>query len=98
MAIQCFSCLLSPDREEAAIFLGINKVIARALEREDNNNNISSPTTTTYPCSVLNVFECPYKRSFLTRERLMRTRIGIYFFLLTDFAMYSSQSRQCENR
>ena len=30
---KCFHCLLSPDREEAAIFLGISKVIARALER-----------------------------------------------------------------
>ena len=57
---KCFNCLLSPHREESAIFLGINKVIARALERE-HNNNISSQTTI-YPCSVLNVFECPYKR------------------------------------
>jgi hypothetical protein len=57
---KCFNCLLSPDREEAAIFLGINKVIARALERE-HNNNISS-STPIYPCSVLNIFECPYKR------------------------------------
>jgi hypothetical protein len=56
---KCFNCLLSPDIEEAAIFLGINKVIARALERE-HNNNISSPTTI-YPCSVINIFECPYK-------------------------------------
>jgi hypothetical protein len=45
---KCFNCLLSPDREESAIFLGINKVISRALEREHNNNNISSPT---YLCS-----------------------------------------------
>jgi hypothetical protein len=56
---KCFNCLLSPDREEAAIFLRINKVISRALEREHNNNGISSPT---YPCSVLNIFECPFKR------------------------------------
>jgi hypothetical protein len=42
---KCFRCLLSPSREEAAIFLGINKVIARAIEQE--NNNISS---TIYPC------------------------------------------------
>ena len=48
---KCSRCLLSTDREEAAIFLGINKVVARALE----NNNSSF-----YPCPVLNRFECPY--------------------------------------
>jgi hypothetical protein len=25
--IKCFHCLLSPDREEAAILIGINKVV-----------------------------------------------------------------------
>ena len=30
---KCFRCLLSPDREEAAIFIGMNKVVSRALER-----------------------------------------------------------------
>jgi hypothetical protein len=60
----CFNCLLSPHREEAAIYLGINKAIARALERKhDDNNNITSSPTSTYPCSVLNIFECPYKRN-----------------------------------
>jgi hypothetical protein len=48
---KCSRCLLSTDREEAAIFLGINKVVARAL---DNNNS------SFYPCPVLNRFECPY--------------------------------------
>jgi hypothetical protein len=33
---KCFHCLLSPSREESAIFLGINKVIARAIDREEN--------------------------------------------------------------
>ena len=60
---KCFNCLLCPHREKAAIYDGINKVIARVLEREYNNNkNISSQQTTIYPCSVLNIFECPYKR------------------------------------
>jgi hypothetical protein len=45
---KCFKCLLSTDREEAAIFLGINKVVARAL----------SPSI--YPCPIQNRFECPY--------------------------------------
>jgi hypothetical protein len=54
---KCFRCLLSPSREESAIFLGINKVIARAIEQE--NNNVSS---TIYPCPILNRYECPFDR------------------------------------
>jgi hypothetical protein len=48
---KCFNCLLSTDREEAAIFLGINKVVARAL---------SSRSSSIYPCPIQNKFECPY--------------------------------------
>ena len=55
---KCFRCLLSPSREEAAIFIGINKVIARAIEQE--NNNISSSTI--YPCPILNRYECPFDK------------------------------------
>ena len=55
---KCFRCLLSPSREEAAIFLGINKVIARAIEQE--NNNISSSTI--YPCPILNRYKCPFDK------------------------------------
>jgi hypothetical protein len=54
---KCFRCLLSPSREESAIFLGINKVIARAIDQE---NNISSSTI--YPCPILNRYECPFDK------------------------------------
>jgi hypothetical protein len=54
---KCFRCLLSPSREESAIFLGINKVIARAIEQE--NNNIFS---TIYPCPILNRYACPFDK------------------------------------
>jgi hypothetical protein len=50
---ECFCCLLSPDREEAAIFIGINKVISRALDVDG---------VPVYPCQVLNRFECPYDK------------------------------------
>jgi hypothetical protein len=46
---KCIRCLLSTDREEAAIYLGINKVVAKAL---------LSPSI--YPCPIQNRFECPY--------------------------------------
>jgi hypothetical protein len=54
---KCFRCLLSPSREESAIFLGINKVIARTIEQE---NNISFSTI--YPCPILNRYECPFDK------------------------------------
>jgi len=53
---KCSRCLLSPDRDQARIFLGINKVIAKALERLQN----VSSSTSVYPSSILNIFECPY--------------------------------------
>jgi hypothetical protein len=54
MRTKCVRCLLSTDREEAAIFLGINKVIARALEDQDDDSS------SIYPCSIQNRFECQY--------------------------------------
>jgi hypothetical protein len=44
------------DREEAAIFIGINKVISRALD----TNGVS-----VYPCKVLNRFACPYDKKMI---------------------------------
>jgi hypothetical protein len=62
---KCFRCLLSPDMEDSALFVGINKVLARAIKEEqdneasnnskmdDNNNSTSSSTisrrTSIYP-------------------------------------------------
>jgi hypothetical protein len=60
---KCRGCLLSPDREDAAIFIGINKVIARALERvEEKKPDNSNPNTIIYPCNILNRFQCPYDK------------------------------------
>lgn len=56
------------------MFVGINKVIARDVEednevsnnskKDDNNNNTSSSSrstsTSTYPCKVLKRYACPY--------------------------------------
>jgi hypothetical protein len=57
---KCFRCLLSPDREEAAIFMGINKVISRSLDATDN--------VLVYPCKVLNRFACPYDKKMIVGE------------------------------
>jgi hypothetical protein len=55
---KCFRCLLSPSREESAIFVGINKVIASAIDQENNNTSSS----TIYPCPILNRYECPFDK------------------------------------
>jgi hypothetical protein len=70
---KCFRCLLSPDMEESALFVGINKVIARSIiedneysnnsKKNDNKSNISSSVSaerSIYPCKVLNRNVCPY--------------------------------------
>jgi hypothetical protein len=69
---KCFRCLLSPDMEESALFVGINKVIARSLaekdigsstnnsKKDDNNNTHYTTSASIYPCKVLNRYACPY--------------------------------------
>jgi hypothetical protein len=57
---ECFRCLLSPDREEAGIFIGINKVISRALDVDG---------VPVYPCKVLNRFACPYDKK-ITKDTM----------------------------
>jgi hypothetical protein len=55
---KCCRCLLSPDREEAAIFIGMNKVISRALDTTTDDSSI-------YPCKILNRFACPYDKKMI---------------------------------
>ena len=51
----CFHCLLSHDRDDP-IFIGINRLVAKGLEKDNKSNPIQ------YPCSTVNRFECPYER------------------------------------
>jgi hypothetical protein len=61
---KCFDCLLSPDWEEAAIFIGINKLAAKGLTvvGEEENDGKNNSNSVQYPCSVVNRFECPYEK------------------------------------
>jgi len=52
---------LAPHWEESAIFIGINKLIAKSLEEGNNNNN-----RLIYPCKIVNRFECPYQKGKVT--------------------------------
>ena len=81
---KCCRCLLSPDREEAAIFIGMNKVISRALDSDGES---------VYPCKVLNRFVCPYDKMILAeREDMARDKNPIekpnvnYLFYLSELA------------
>ena len=94
---KCFGCLLSPDAEDSALFIGINKVIARALEEENESSNIStkndksnniSPSTSTgtsiYPCKVLNRYACPYdNKNAISHDAMSNVD---YLFALYDLA------------
>jgi len=80
---ECFRCLLSPDREEAAIFIGINKVISRALDTDG---------VSVYPCKVLNRFACPYDKKIIvveediTVEGITKKPDVNYLFYLSELA------------
>jgi hypothetical protein len=56
---KCFRCLISTDREEAGIFIGINKVISKALDTTTDGTSV-------YPCKILNRFACPYDKKMIT--------------------------------
>ena len=79
---ECFRCLLSPDREEAAIFIGINKVISRVLDIDG---------ISVYPCKVLNRFACPYDKMIVVDEDITGDDITKkpdvdYLFYLSELA------------
>jgi hypothetical protein len=86
---KCFSCLLSTDREEAAIFLGINKVVARAVEDKDDEDNSTSPHSfsSIYPCPILNRFECPYEKKGKVKQKEEDTKFDVdHLFRLAEIA------------
>ena len=68
----CSKCLLCTDKEKSGKYVGISKLVARAIEVNNNdekegegNSNFGTCTSTQslYPCSVLNRFKCPYQRT-----------------------------------
>jgi hypothetical protein len=75
---KCFRCLLSPDRENAGIFIGMNKVMSRALECDG---------ASIYPCNVLNRFACPYdkKSNNYTDDNTKKPDVN-YLFHLSELA------------
>jgi hypothetical protein len=76
----CYRCLISPDREEAAIFIGMNKVISRALDADG---------VSIYPCKILNRFACPYDKKItkdIVDDGITNKPDVDYLFQLSEFA------------
>jgi hypothetical protein len=77
---KCFRCLISTDREESGIFIGINKLISRALDVDGDP---------VYPCQVLNRFECPYDKNIsrdVVEEGITDKPDVDYLFHLSELA------------
>ena len=76
----CYRCLISPDREEAAIFIGMNKVISRALDADD---------VSIYPCKILNRFACTYDKKItkdIVEDGITNKPDVDYLFHLSELA------------
>jgi hypothetical protein len=76
---KCFRCLVSPDRENAGIFIGMNKVISRALDTDG---------VSIYPCKILNRFARPYDKksnNYTIDNNIKRPDVD-YLFHLSEMA------------
>jgi len=108
----CYKCLLCPDREKSRKYFGISRLVARAIEvnndDEDdmNNNNSKSPRTTSlYPCSVLNIFKCPYDSDLNSkkpkRQQQKRKKEGAEkdsnSYDIDDLFLFSAYARRVES-
>ncbi|HSF51556.1 MAG TPA: hypothetical protein VLA74_12405 [Nitrososphaeraceae archaeon] len=59
--MKCTKCVLSGSNDDP-IFVGIEKVFARIVTNQCNNNiNTHSNGFITYHCSVMNLFSCPFE-------------------------------------
>src|SRR5215204_5154868 len=68
--MKCSKCLLSGSNDDP-IFVGIEKVFARIVSNQCNDNtaNNQSHSLITYHCSVLNIYSCPFESKELFKIR-----------------------------
>ena len=60
--MKCSKCLLSGSNDDP-IFVGIEKVFARIVSNQCNNDNIDiNSDLLTYHCNIMNIFSCPFER------------------------------------
>jgi hypothetical protein len=60
---KCYHCLLSPSGDDP-IFVGINRLVTKGLEENENRSNPIS-----YPCPVANRFRCPYGKGSMVNAK-----------------------------
>ena len=68
---KCSKCLLSGSNDDP-IFVGIEKVFARIVSNQCNNNNTvnnHSNGIITYHCNVMNIFSCPFESKESSNEK-----------------------------
>ena len=59
--MKCSKCLLSGSNDDP-IFVGIEKVFARIVTNQCNNDNIDiNSDLLTYHCNIMNIFSCPFE-------------------------------------
>jgi len=93
---KCFRCLISTDREEAGIFIGINKVISKALDTTTDGTSV-------YPCKILNRFACPYDKKMISGSEegeglsgdivTKKPDVDFLFYLSENVTFVSNMSR-----
>ena len=65
---KCSRCIFSTDLDDP-LFVGIEKVVARIVSNQCNNNNNLNFISNTdndlslYPCIVMNFFQCPFENN-----------------------------------
>ena len=69
--MKCSKCLLSGSNDDP-IFVGIEKVFARIISNQCNDNaaNNHSDVIITYHCNIMNIFSCPFEsiKSYKEKE------------------------------
>ena len=70
--MKCSKCLLSGSNDDP-IFVGIEKVFARIISNQCNDNNAAnnhSDVIITYHCNIMNIFSCPFEsiKSYKEKE------------------------------
>jgi hypothetical protein len=78
----CSDCLLCPDEEKDGNYVGLRRLVAKAIEagnekeeEEEDNFDTSTTTQSLYPCLVLNRFKCPYDREEMKKKPTLQQEV-----------------------
>ena len=73
--MKCSKCLLSGSNDDP-IFVGIEKVFARIISNQCNDNaaNNHSDVIITYHCNIMNIFSCPFESIKSYKEKKLESK------------------------